>query len=198
MLTSERQTSLSRGSQRKSIRTDVDLPGSRDPGSRLRSNRSSVVGGRNSQTDISADLAELRAKYAQRRQSESDEQSTIITATQIASMLEGDVVMASDRNKRLPTTMAALPGDARKPLWAFAQECWQGFVARRMTPTVVGYQNFVKRGYMLEATSRTRQLCHERKSAPPRVDASECHSPTCSSPAYRAPMCSCASWQCLW
>ena len=56
-----------------------------------------VAGHRDSllEYDLSADLTELRAKYEQRRSSEYDDARSVLTATQIASMLDGDTQVLS-------------------------------------------------------------------------------------------------------
>lgn len=98
----------------------------------------------------------------------------MLTATQIASMLEGDVVMGSDdpTDRRRPRGPQHLPGDAVPPLWLLAREACGKAAAKRWRPIHVAWNLFVSRGYMLEALWRTLTttvyfLSHALHATPP-------------------------------
>jgi hypothetical protein len=96
------------------------------------------------ESSLSADLAELRAKYEQRRASEYDSASTVITATQIASMLEGDV-----QTKAFEGPAVAVKGGGAKGLPGFVAVWKQRLSNRFVRP----WRLFIAQGYTLEANT---------------------------------------------
>ena len=161
MLTAERQKSVAGGGTgRRSVRC-----ASLDHGAC--SKRGSAIGGTPQGAcrgnDITADLAELRAKHEQRRASEADEPSTILTATQIASMLEGDVVMSEEDVNRPRLTrrasMMPMPGAAPPSKWIIRYDNFMNALWKQWTPIRTFWDRFVQRGYMLEATSPLVVMC---------------------------------------
>ena len=100
--------------------------------------------------DLSADLTELRAKFEQRRASECDDQETIITATQIASMLEGDMQSLapagtsagiSDRVRRL---------EQQRPQPTHRQQCIEATVKLLERQFVKPYRRFVEQSFLFD------------------------------------------------
>ena len=169
MLTRERKDSTVHGNQRRSSRTaEISLP-IRRRSSAAGASKTGRAASRTSRTsmssggmDLSADLTELRAKYEQRRTSEHEQESTILTATQIASMLEGDDVDQAAGNNKSSTSKRAAEARKRELSIALLGELQQPqSFGERVSAALHAYwrpvrqwwTRFVSRGYMIEAFS---------------------------------------------
>ena len=131
---------------------EVDHEGSRRKGSVVSEQNSDASGAQRGDFDydLSADLTELRAKFEQRRASECDDQATIITATQIASMLEGDMnslapagagAGISDRMRRL---------EQQRPQQTQRQQCIEATFNLFERQCIKPYRRFVEQSFLFD------------------------------------------------